>query len=95
MLTLSAGFPKSFLLFHLEGMCNSYYIVELERLYHSKIHGYCFRSDCTTSTDSDELRLLRDTLRLSIPVVNLDSTQLSVQLLSRLMSYIMDGEAER
>lgn len=55
---------------------------------------FCCRSE-QCNAESDELRLLRDALSLSIPVLNLDPSQLSAQLLSRLMPYITDNEAER
>ena len=55
---------------------------------------YSCRSD-HASDESDELRLLRDALSLSISTLTLDPTHLSVQLLSRLMPYITDCETER
>ena len=58
------------------------------------IYQLCCRSE-QGNAESDELRLLRDALSLSIPVLNLDPSQLSAQLLSRLMPYITDNETER
>ena len=64
-------------------------------MYNSKVKHLPFFRNNTTDVTSHEVRLLRDTLSLSVDALNSDSSHLPMQLLGRLIPYVTNTTEER